>query len=64
MRRYYEEEYDRRIAREAQEIEHRKHHFVPTQGHVVHLTRYEKAYAEKGEYIQRCPSLICLYFFL
>ena len=48
-RRFYEAEFEQRAARDNQLNEKRRHHFTPTQECVVHLDRYQKAYAEKGK---------------
>ncbi|XP_074593207.1 uncharacterized protein LOC141848957 isoform X2 [Brevipalpus obovatus] len=45
LQRYQDNEHERRLNKEAQ----RRHHFTPTQEHIIHLDRYQKAYAQKGE---------------
>lgn len=44
--RYHDNDFERRLDKDTQ----RRHHFTPTQDHIVHLDRYQKAYAQKGIY--------------
>ncbi|RWS30325.1 sorbin and SH3 domain-containing protein 2-like isoform X28, partial [Leptotrombidium deliense] len=47
MRRFYENDFEKRHVKESQTNAQRRHHFTPKQEHIVHLDRYQRAYSEK-----------------
>lgn len=49
LRRFYQEDYERRVNREMQSAEQRRHHYIPTQLSPVSLKRFERVHTNRGK---------------